>query len=149
MRLPFRLLALVLAALPATATATATATAPQPGQYDIALQLTLPRVHAPLPARQFRLCLTEKEIVFGSAYALSETGRFCTVSQFQQHGTSVRYEFVCDTAGSARMVGRAQGTRHPGGYDILMSGQFIPATEGLRTFTQTLRARRIGQCPQP
>lgn len=80
-----------------------------------------------LPVRQFRLFLAEREIVFGSA--------------------DVRYEFVCDTAGSARMVGTAQGARHAGGYAMRMTGRFVPATDGMRDFTQMLRAQRVGDHP--
>lgn len=44
------------------------------------------------------------------------------------------------------MVGRASGSSHATGYDILMDGRYVPAMEGMREFTQTIRARRIGDC---
>ncbi|MGB9130664.1 MAG: hypothetical protein WCB97_13535 [Thiobacillus sp.] len=45
-----------------------------------------------------------------------------------------------------RMVGRASGSSHATGYDILMSGRYVPPMEGMGEFTQTIRARRIGGC---
>lgn len=137
----FRLALLILAALPAAAAAAAL----QPGLYEISLQLVMRDTPLQLPARTLHPCLTPREIVNGSAYAVSETGQFCTVSRLQQVGDRVNYHFTCPMAGG-RMVGRASGSGHATGYDILMSGRYVPAMEGMREFSQTIRARRIGDC---
>jgi len=137
-----RRLLLVLAALPAAASAAA----PQPGLYTVTLQLVMPRTALQLPVRAHRLCLAAGEIAYGSAYAVSETGRFCAISQFQQHGDSVRYDFTCDTAGPARMVGHAEGRRDASGYAIRMTGRYLPARPGQEDFTQIVRAQRNGDC---
>lgn len=138
----FRLAPLALAALPVSAAAAAL----QPGLYDVSLQLVLRGTPLQLPVRHLNLCLTPREIVNGSAYAASETGQPCTVSRLQQYGDKVNYRFVCPTAGGGRMVGQASGSGHAAGYDILMSGRYVPSMEGMSEFTQTIRARRIGDC---
>lgn len=125
----------------------AAATAPQPGLYTVTLQLAMPGVALQLPARQQQKCFGEREIVYGTAYTVSETGRLCAISQFQQHGSTVRYDFVCDTAGPARMIGRAEGKRDAAGYEIRMVGRYVPAQPGQESFVQILRAQRIGACP--
>jgi len=142
MHLLFRLPLLAIAALPAAAAAAAL----QPGLYEISLQLMMRGTPLQLPARTLQSCLTPREIVNGGAYAVSETGQFCTVSRLQQYGDQVNYHFVCATAGGGRMVGQARGTRHAAGYDILMSGRFVPSMEGMSEFTQKIRATRIGGC---
>lgn len=118
LHLPFRLLLPVLAALPAAAPAAAL----QPGLYTVMLQLAVPGVALQLPVRAHRLCLTEREIVYGSAYAVSET------------------------AGPARMIGRAEGCRDTTGYEIRMVGRYVPAQPGQENFVQILRAQRVGDC---
>lgn len=122
------------------------AAAPQPGLYTVTLQLVMPHTTLQLPVRAHRLCLAAGEIAYGSAYAVSETGRFCDISQFQQHGATLRYDFVCDTAGPARMVGHAEGRRDPRGYEIRMSGRYVPARPGQESFVQIVRAQRSGDC---
>jgi hypothetical protein len=134
---------LACAALPAVATAQA----PQPGLYTVSLQLAMPGVALQLPARQHQKCFAEREIVYGTAYAVSETGSLCAISQFQHHGTTVRYNFICETAGPSRMVGRAEGRRDASGYEIRMVGRYVPALPGQESFVQILRAQRIGACP--
>ncbi len=132
---------LVCSALPAAAAT------PQPGLYTVTLQLAMPGVALQLPARQQQKCFGEREIVYGTAYAVSETGSLCAISQFQQVGDKVRYNFVCETAGPARMVGRAEGRRDATGYEIRMVGRYVPAQPGQDSFVQILRAQRTGACP--
>jgi len=141
MRLVLGFALLAGAALPAAAAV------PQPGLYTITLQLAMPGVALQLPARQQQLCFGEREIVYGTAYAVSETGRLCAITQFQHYGATVCYNFVCDTAGPARMVGRAEGRRDAQGYEIRMVGSYVPPRPGQESFTQILRAQRIGACP--
>lgn len=137
----------LVACLLAWASLPAMAAAPQPGLYTVTLRLAMPGVALQLPARQHQLCFGEREIVYGSVYAVSETGRFCAISQFQHHGATLRYDFVCDTAGPARMVGRAEGKRDTHGYEIRMVGRYVPAQPGQDSFVQILRAQRTGACP--
>ncbi|MEW6590879.1 MAG: DUF3617 family protein [Pseudomonadota bacterium] len=132
---------LVCSALPAAAAT------PQPGLYTVTLQLAMPGVALQLPARQQQKCFGEREIVYGTAYAVSETGSLCAISQFQQVGDKVRYNFVCETASPARMVGRAEGRRDAAGYEIRMVGRYVPAQPGQDSFVQILRAQRTGACP--
>ncbi|MDP3123102.1 MAG: hypothetical protein Q8M46_00720, partial [Thiobacillus sp.] len=87
-----------------------------------------------------------REIVNGSAYAASETGLPCAVSRLQQYGDKVNYRFSCPTSGGGRMVGRASGSSHAAGWDVLMGGRYVPSLEGMSEFTQHARARRIGDC---
>ncbi|MFP5410391.1 MAG: DUF3617 domain-containing protein [Gammaproteobacteria bacterium] len=143
MRPLVRLACLACAALPAVATAQA----PQPGLYTVSLQLAMPGVALQLPARQHQKCFGEREIVYGTAYAVAETGSLCAITQFQQVGSTVRYNFVCETAGPARMVGRAEGKRDNAGYEIRMVGRYVPALPGQESFVQILRAQRVGACP--
>jgi len=142
MHLLFRLVLLAAAVLPAAAAAATL----QPGLYEISLQLVMRGTPLQLPARMLHACLTPREIVNGSAYAVSETGQFCTVSRLQQVGEQVNFHFVCATAGGGRMVGQAHGTHVATGYDILMSGRYVPAMQGMSEFTQKIRASRIGGC---
>lgn len=132
---------LVCSALPAAAAT------PQPGLYTVTLQLAMPGVALQLPARQHQKCFDEREILYGTAYAVSETGRLCAITQFQQVGDKVRYNFVCETAGPARMVGHAEGKRDDAGYEIRMVGRYVPAQPGQDGFIQILRAQRTGACP--
>jgi hypothetical protein len=44
-----------------------------------------------------------------------------------------------------RTVGRANGSSHATGYDILMSGRYVLSMEGMCVFAQKIRAR-IGDC---
>ncbi|MFN3750672.1 MAG: DUF3617 domain-containing protein [Thiobacillus sp.] len=143
MRLPARLALFACASLPA---AVAAAT-PQPGLYTVTLQLAMPGTALQLPARQHQKCFGEREIVYGTAYAVAETGSLCAITQFQQAGDTVRYNFVCETAGPSRMVGRAEGRRDANGYEIRMVGGYVPPSPGMQHFTQILRAQRIGACP--
>lgn len=138
----FRLAPLVLAALPAIASAAAL----QPGLYEVSLQLMMRGTPLQLPVRVVQQCVTPREIVNGSAYAASETGLPCAVSRLQQYGDKVNYHFTCPTAGGGRMVGRASGSSHAAGWDVLMGGRYIPSLEGMSEFTQHARAQRIGDC---
>lgn len=136
----------LVACLPLCFALPAAAAALQPGLYTVTLQLAMPGVVLQLPARQYQKCFTEREIVYGTAYAVSETGSLCAISQFQQHGSSVRYDFVCATAGPARMIGHAEGRRDAQGYEIRMVGRYVPAQPGQESFVQILHAQRIGAC---
>lgn len=138
----FRFAPLVLAALPAVATAAAL----QPGLYEVSLQLVMRGTPLQLPVRVVQQCATPREIVNGSAYAASEAGLPCAVSRLQQVGDTVNYHFSCPTAGGGRMVGRASGSSHAAGWDVLMGGRYVPSLEGMREFTQRAWARRIGDC---
>lgn len=138
----FRLAPLVLAALPAVATAAAL----QPGLYEISLQLLMRGTPLQLPVRVVQQCVTPREIVNGSAYAASETGAPCTVSRLQRYGDKVNYHFTCPTAGGGRMIGRASGSSHAAGWDVLMDGRYVPSLAGMSEFTQRAQARRIGDC---
>ena len=40
----------------------------------------------------------------------------------------------------------ASGSSHAGGYEMTMKGAFQPAMEGISAFSQTLKARRVGNC---
>lgn len=143
MHLVFHLAPFILAALPAAATAAAL----QPGLYEVSLQLVMRGTPLQLPVRVVQQCVTPREIVNGSAYAASETGLPCAVSRLQQVGDKVNYHFTCPTAGGSRMVGRASGSSHAAGWDVLMGGRYVPSLGGISEFTQTARARRIGDCP--
>ena len=125
----------------------AAAAAPQPGLYTVTLRLAMPGDALQFPARQQQKCFSERKIGYGTAYAVSETGSLCAITQFQQHGSTVRYDFVCETAGPSRMVGRAEGTRDAAGYEIRMVGRYVPAQPGQDSFVQILRAQRTGACP--
>lgn len=137
----------LVACLLACSALPAVAAAPQPGLYTVTLRLAMPGVALQLPARQQQKCFGEREIVYGSAYAVSETGSLCAITQFQQSGSTVRYHFVCETSGPARMVGRAEGKRDANGYEIRMIGTYVPAQRGQTSFVQILRAQRVGACP--
>lgn len=136
----------LVACLPLCFSLPAVAATPQPGLYTVTLRLAMPGVALQLPARQHQRCFGEREIVYGAAYAVSETGSLCAISQFQQVGDKVRYDFVCETAGPARMVGRAEGKRDASGYEIRMVGRYVPAQPGQESFVQILRAQRVGTC---
>lgn len=131
-----------LAALPAAA---ATATM-QPGLYEISVQMVMKGMPLQMPVSSFRHCITPQDIVDGKAYASSENSQDCTIRNLRQSGNAVSYDFACVMPGSGSMVGRSSGTHHATGYDILMSGRFVPAMEGMSEFSQKLSARRIGNC---
>jgi hypothetical protein len=132
---------LTLTALPAAA-----APAMQPGLYEISMQMAMKNTPMRMPVATFRHCITAKDIADGNAYASSENSKDCTIGNLRQSGSAVSYDFACAMEDSGRMVGRSSGTRHASGYDIVMSGRFVPATEGLSEFSQNLRARRLGAC---
>lgn len=145
MRLPARLALFACASLPGAVAAAM----PQPGLYTVTLQLAMLGTALQLPARQHQKCFGEREIAYGTAYAVAETGSLCAITQFQQYGDSVRYHFVCETAGPSRMVGRAEGRRDAHSYEIRMVGTYVPASPGMQHFVQILRAQRIGACAAP
>jgi hypothetical protein len=40
----------------------------------------------------------------------------------------------------------SSGTSHATGYDIQMSGRFVPAIEGMSEVSQKMHAKRVGAC---
>jgi hypothetical protein len=132
---------LALTALPAAA-----APAMQPGLYEISMQMVMKDMPMQMPVATFRHCITAKDIADGNAYASSENSKDCTIGKLRQNGGAVSYDFACAMEGGGRMVGRSSGASHASGYDIVMSGRFVPAMEGMSEFSQNLRARRLGAC---
>ncbi|HQS80933.1 MAG TPA: DUF3617 family protein [Thiobacillus sp.] len=129
---------LVLTALPAAAAPTL-----QPGLYDISAQVVMKGMQ--MPVMTFRQCLTDQDIADGKAYAATEN-KDCMISKLSESGNQVSYDFNCALRGSQRMAGRASGTTHANGYDVLMSGRFVPPMQGMGEFSQKLSAKRLGAC---
>ena len=118
----------------------------QPGLYDISMQFVLKGMPIQLPVTRFQQCVTAQDVANGMAYASSEN-KDCTIRNLNQSGDQVVYEFNCASQqGGPRMIGRARGTSHATGYDVMMEGRFDPAIEGMREFSQKLNARRLGDC---
>ena len=132
---------LSLTILPAVAAPTM-----QPGLYEISMQMVMKGMPMQMPVSSFRHCITPQDIVDGKAYASSENSKDCKISNLRQSGNAVSYDFACVMQGSGSMVGRSSGTHHATGYDILMSGRFVPAMEGMSEFSQKLSAKRLGNC---
>jgi len=132
---------LILTALPAAAAPPTL----QPGLYDISVQIVMKGMPMQMPAMTFRQCLTAQDVADGKAYAANEN-KDCTIGKLIQSGNQVGYDFNCAMEGSQRMMGRASGTTHANGYDVLMSGRFVPAMEGMGEFSQKLSAKRLGAC---
>ncbi len=131
---------LILTALPAAAAPTL-----QPGLYDISVQIVMKGIPMQMPVMTFRQCLTAQDVADGKAYAANEN-KDCTISKLSERGNQISYDFNCAMQGGQRMVGRASGTTHATGYDVLMSGHFVPAMEGMGEFSQKLNAKRLGDC---
>lgn len=132
---------LSLTILPAVAAPTM-----QPGLYEISMQMVMKGMPMQMPVSSFRHCITPQDIVDGKAYASSENSKDCKISNLRQSGNAVSYDFACVMQGSGSMVGRSSGTHHATGYDILMSGRFVPAMEGMSEFSQKMSAKRLGNC---
>ena len=132
---------LSLTILPAVAAPTM-----QPGLYEISMQMVMKGMPMQMPVSSFRHCITPQDIVNGKAYASSENSQDCKISNLRQSGNAVSYDFACVMQGSGSMVGRSSGTHHATGYDILMSGRFVPAMEGMSEFSQKMSAKRLGNC---
>jgi len=118
----------------------------QPGLYEISVQMELKGMPMKMPVSSFRHCITPQDIVDGKAYASSENSKDCKISNLKQSGNTVSHDFACVMPGSGSMVGHSNGTHHATGYDILMSGRFVPAVEGMSEFSQKLSAKRLGNC---
>jgi hypothetical protein len=131
---------LILTALPAAAAPTL-----QPGLYDVSVQVVMKGMPIQMPVMTFRRCLTAQDIVDGQAYAANEN-KDCTISKLSESGNQVSYDFNCALQGGQRMAGRASGTTHANGYDVLMSGRFVPPMQGMGEFSQNLSAKRLGAC---
>jgi hypothetical protein len=131
---------LILTALPAAAAPTL-----QPGLYDVSVQVVMKGMPIQMPVMTFRRCLTAQDIVDGQAYAANEN-KDCTISKLSESGNQVSYDFNCALQGGQRMAGRASGTTHANGYDVLMSGRFVPPMQGMGEFSQKLSAKRLGAC---
>lgn len=131
---------LILAALPAAAAPT-----PQPGLYDISVQIVMKGMPMQMPVMKLQQCLTDQDIADGKAYA-SNKNKDCKISKLIQSGNQVSYDFNCAMEGSQRMMGHASGTTHATGYDVMMSGRFVPAMEGMGEFSQKLSAKRLSAC---
>jgi len=132
---------LSLTILPAVAAPTM-----QPGLYEVSMQMVMKGMPMQMPVSSFRHCITPQDIVDGKAYASSENSKDCKISNLRQSGNAVSYDFACVMQGSGSMVGRSSGTHHATGYDILMSGRFVPAMEGMSEFSQKMSAKRLGNC---
>lgn len=132
---------LSLTILPAVAAPTM-----QPGLYEVSMQMVMKGMPMQMPVSSFRHCITPQDIVDGKAYASSENSKDCKISNLRQSGNAVSYDFACVMQGSGGMVGRSSGTHHATGYDILMSGRFVPAMEGMSEFSQKMSAKRLGNC---
>ena len=132
---------LAVSALPATAAPTL-----QPGLYDISMRFVMKGMPIALPVTTFQQCVTAQDIADGMAYASSEN-KDCKIKNLNQSGDQVVYEFNCASQqGGPRMIGRASGTSHATGYDVVMEGRFDPAIQGMSEFTQKLQATRRGDC---
>ncbi|MBT9569430.1 MAG: DUF3617 family protein [Thiobacillus sp.] len=132
---------LTLPALPAYAAPTL-----QPGLYDISMQFVMKGMPIQLPVTTFQQCVTAQDVANGMAYASSEN-KDCKIKNLNQSGDQVVYEFNCAAQqGGPRMIGRASGTSHATGYDVVMEGRFDPAIQGMSEFTQKLQATRRGDC---
>jgi len=131
---------LTLTALPAAAAPTL-----QPGLYDISVQIVMKGMPIQMPVMTFRQCLTAQDVADGKAYAANEN-KDCTISKLSERGNQVSYDFNCAMEGGQRMVGRASGTTHATGYDVMMNGRVVPAMEGMGEFSQKLSAKRLGAC---
>jgi hypothetical protein len=118
----------------------------QPGLYAISLQMVLKGMSMQMPVMSFRHCITTQDIADGNAYASSENSKDCKIGKLRQNGSTVSYDFSCAMDGGGRMIGRSSGTSHATGYDIMMSGRYVPATEGMNEFSQKMWARRLGTC---
>ena len=123
--------------------APAMAAEPAPGLYDVEMRMSLTGMPMQMPPMQFRNCLKAEDVKSGKAYA-PEDGQ-CKLSDFQQRGAKVSYRFRCVADGRV-MVGAASGSSHASGYEMTMKGTFQPAMEGISAFSQTLKARRVGNC---
>lgn len=132
---------LSLTILPAVAAPTM-----QPGLYEVSMQMVMKGMPMQMPVSSFRQCITPQDIIDGKAYASSENSKDCKISNLRQSGNAVSYDFACVMQGSGSMVGRSSGTHHATGYDILMSGRFVPAMEGMSEFSQKMSAKRLGNC---
>jgi len=142
MRILLTVVLLGLTALPAAA-----APVMQPGLYDISMQMTMKGMPMQMPAMSFRHCITAQDIADGNAYASSKNNKDCKISNLRQSGSAVSYDFACAMEGrNGRMVGHSSGTSHATGYDIRMSGRFVPAMEGMSEFSQKMHAKRVGAC---
>ena len=118
----------------------------QPGLYAISMQFVLKGMAVQMPVSSFQQCITAQDVFDGKAYSSSES-KDCKISRLNQSGDKVSYDFDCASQqGGPRMVGHASGSSHATGYDVLMSGRFVPAMEGMSEFTQKLSARRLGAC---
>lgn len=131
---------LILITLPAAAAPTL-----QPGLYDVSIQVVMKGMPIQMPPMTFRRCLTAQDIVDGKAYAANEN-KDCTISKLSESGNQVSYDFNCALQGGQRMAGHASGTTHANGYDVLMSGRFVPPMQGMGEFSQKLSAKRLGAC---
>ncbi|MDZ7595082.1 MAG: DUF3617 family protein [Thiobacillus sp.] len=131
---------LILTALPAAAAPTL-----QPGLYDVSVQVVMTGMPIQMPVMTFRRCLTAQDVADGKAYAANEN-KDCMISKLSESGNQVSYDFNCALQGGQRMAGRASGTTHANGYDVLMSGRFVPPMQGMGEFSQKLSAKRLGAC---
>ena len=132
-----------LTALPAAAAAPVM----QPGLYDISVQMVMKGMPMQMPVMTFRHCITAQDIIDGNAYASSKNSQDCKISNLKQSGSTVSYDFACPMeGGGGLMVGHSSGTTHATGYDMLMSGRFVPAMEGMSEFNQKMSAKRLGAC---
>ena len=130
-----------LTALPAAAAPTM-----QPGLYSISMQFVMKGMPIQMPVTTFQQCITAQDVSNGMAYASSEN-KDCKISNLRQNGDQVSYDFNCaGQPGGPRMMGRASGRSHATGYDVMMSGRFVPAMEGMSEFSQKMSARRLGHC---
>lgn len=137
------IIAVLLTLLPLPAVAAPTL---QPGLYDVSMQFVMPGLPIQLPVTTFQQCITAQDVANGLAYASSEN-KDCQIRNLNQSGDKVVYEFNCASQqGGPRMIGRASGTSHATGYDVLMEGRFDPAIAGMSEFNQKLNARRLGDC---
>lgn len=133
---------LVLSPLPAVAAAPIM----QPGLYEVSVQMVMKGMPMQMPVSSFRHCITPQDIVDGKAYASSKDNKDCKISNLKQSGNAVSYDFACVMQGHGNMVGRASGTSHATGYDMQMTGRFVPAMEGMSEFSQKMSAKRLGAC---
>jgi len=100
-----------------------------------------------MPATTFRHCITAQDVTNSNAFASGKNNKDCKISNLKQSGSAVSYDFACAMeGGKGRMVGRSSGTSHATGYDIQMSGRFVPAMEGMSEFSQKMHAKRVGAC---
>ncbi|MBI3329702.1 MAG: DUF3617 family protein [Nitrospinae bacterium] len=115
----------------------------RPGMWEFSTQVKMPGMS--LPPQTTRQCLTAQDVAERKQFSPQSEDVKCSMSNFQQQGNQVSYEFSCKTK-EGTMTGSSKGTSTADTVAMEMTVRLSPPIEGMAQMTQSTTGKRVGDC---